>query len=95
MSVSIRMDNYGRMLVRFPFSKVFLDKIRMIDGREWHPEIRCWSIPTSAKNLKLLSDIFSSERIYYDAKVGELIQAGNLTEPVIKLVGSLSAEGAL
>lgn len=67
MSVSIGLDNYGRLLVHFPFSRVILDKIRMIDGREWHPEIGYWSIPSSAENLNLLSGIFSGERIYYDA----------------------------
>jgi integrase/recombinase XerD len=95
MSVSIRLDNYGRLLVHFPFSRVFLDKIRKINGREWHPEIGYWSIPSSAKNLNVLSDIFSGERISYDAKVCELIKNSNLKEPEIKAIVDEPAESTL
>lgn len=95
MSVSISMDNYGRMLVRFPFSNVILGRIRTIDGREWHPEIRCWSIPSSTKNLELLLDTFSEEQIYYDAKVSELIKSCNLAAPGIKPIESEPTEDTL
>ena len=95
MSVSIRLDNFGRLLVHFPFSRVILDKIRMIDGREWHPEIGYWSIPASAENLNLLSSIFSGERICYDAKVSELIKTSNLAEPEIIAIDIEPVEGTL
>lgn len=93
MSVSINMDNLGRLLVYFPFSKVILSKIRMIAGREWHPKMGCWSIPSNVENLNRLSDIFLGERVCYDAKVSEFIKTHNLSIEVIKPLVSRKDEG--
>jgi integrase/recombinase XerD len=45
---------------------LFVQKVRAIEGRKWHPEEKCWSFPSSDGTLKKILDVFKGENIQLD-----------------------------
>ncbi|MCF8246573.1 MAG: hypothetical protein K9J37_10055 [Saprospiraceae bacterium] len=52
----------GRLRLDFPYRKDWVEKIKQIEGRRWHPEHNCWTIPDSplsmAQSTKHFGDDF-------------------------------------
>lgn len=44
-----------RFVVKFPKDEALIERIRQIPGRQWHPELRCWSVPLTAGETLLES----------------------------------------
>jgi hypothetical protein len=53
----------GRLLIEFRYSKERLEKIKAIEGRIWHPSIKCWSIPNTKEALETLTEFFTTMKI--------------------------------
>ena len=51
----------GRLLVRFAFSRERLEKIRSVEGRKWHPDAGCWSVPDAPGMRERLAELFACE----------------------------------
>lgn len=48
----------GKLSVDMPYRPEWVAKIRTIDGKQWHPEHKCWSLPHSPLVLDLLKKHF-------------------------------------
>ena len=68
MKPKIRINPYGseRVSVTFPYSPIFIEKIKAIEGRSWHPKKRFWSVPNTPDVLERLLRIFGDEKVYID-----------------------------
>lgn len=64
--IRILKEESGRIKVSFPYNPIFVEKIKAIKGRRWHPEERFWSLPNATGVLKELLRIFGDEKVYID-----------------------------
>jgi len=53
-----------RLLVQFRYSKERHKKIKTIEGRIWHPSIKCWSIPHTKDALEALTTRFENMQVH-------------------------------
>lgn len=86
MSVSIRHNGSGKLLVNFPFSKVYVDGIKAIKGKEWYPVEKYWSVPSTVGNLRQLTMIFAGEDLFFDSKVGSMVDYLKSKETIPKRI---------
>ena len=56
-----------RVSVFFPYSPIFIEKIKAFEGRRWHPKEKFWSVPYS--ELRNLLTVFDGEKVEVDASV--------------------------
>lgn len=75
MAVRIEPAEDGRLLVRFPYSPESVAKIKTIPGREWHPELKAWSVPAGEGMAERLRELFAGQ-ISIDVTSAVLKRAG-------------------
>lgn len=63
MSVTVKLNDSGKLCITFPFSWDNVAKIKAIKGKEWNPDEKYWSIPMKIENIQLLEDIFTGEHL--------------------------------
>jgi len=66
LKVKIEKNAEGRITVKFSYEPKYNDKIKSINGREWHPNMKYWSIPNTKENLERINEIFKTEVIEID-----------------------------
>ncbi len=68
MTSKIRVERgeSHRIKVSFPYNPVFMEKIKSIKGRRWHPERKYRSFPHSDSVLEKLLLIFADQEVYVD-----------------------------
>jgi len=70
-----------KITVLFPFNPAFVEKIRAVAGRRWHPEEKYWSFPDDNGTLEKILEAFKDEEIQIDpalsisARVDPALQA--------------------
>ncbi len=64
--MNISRDVSGNIAATFRYDTAIVEKIRMIQGRRWHPVRKYWSFPDNQKTLALLLDIFAGKEVYID-----------------------------
>ena len=57
--LELRSDPEGRLLIFFTYDPDYIDRIRLIPGRQWHPEKRCWSVPHTETAIAQLRQLFA------------------------------------
>jgi len=45
--INIKKGESGETKVSFPYNPAFVEKIKTIKGRKWHPEGKYWSFPNT------------------------------------------------
>lgn len=63
MSIRITRGDNGQLYVSFPYSRELVDKIRNIEGRNWHPEKKYWTVPDTEMATQQLASAFAGEHI--------------------------------
>ena len=58
-------ENQG-IIVKFPFSKARVAKIRTISGRQWDNKNRCWLLPNTLQSHTALKRLFGKQIQYID-----------------------------
>lgn len=61
MAVNIQQGTKGLLIVRFPYSKEAVNKMRLIEGRKWHPKEKFWTVPADEKTRQLIKSLFLCE----------------------------------
>jgi len=61
----------ARIAIRFRYDISILEKVRLIPGRRWSKENRCWHIAYTDEKLNGLKRILSSEDVLIDDPVFE------------------------
>lgn len=56
----------GKIKITFPCGPLFVEKVRVIEGWNWHPERKCIDFLNLVSILKKFLAIFSKKRIYID-----------------------------
>jgi len=49
-----------KIVIKLPYSTVYLKKIRQIDTRFWHGKQKVWTIPDNDETIKQFKDLFSN-----------------------------------
>lgn len=57
-TVDIRPDGKGRVVVEFAYRRDFVDAVRRIRGRRWHPGERRWTVPERREAVARLLSAF-------------------------------------
>ena len=64
--IEVRKDG-ERIKIAFPYNPDYITKIKSIEGYQWHPEKKYWSLPYS--ELKGLLALFDEEKLNIDPSV--------------------------
>jgi len=70
MVIKINLGENDQLLINLPYRQDFLEKIKLIKSRRWHPEGKYWSVPYNEEILSQLASLFYGERV--------------ITEPALK-----------
>lgn len=62
MTACIRNIGGGRLAIEFPYSREAVEKMHQIQGREWHPEGRYWTVPADRSTEMEVRRIFSCDQ---------------------------------
>jgi len=68
MKSEIRVQNadFREIRVTFPYNEAFVQRVKSITGRRWHPEEKYWSFPNNIGTLEKILEVFEGEKIYID-----------------------------
>lgn len=63
--MGIRITNATKELIfiAIDYDRDMIDKMRKIEGRVWHKELKEWSIPNNFKSIESFNEIFKNEGI--------------------------------
>ncbi|MEK9144037.1 MAG: phage integrase N-terminal SAM-like domain-containing protein, partial [Elusimicrobiota bacterium] len=64
-SIHIEPGEPGRLIVRFPYSREGVDRIKTVPGRRWHPVEKYWSIPDTETARAELESLFAGEPMIF------------------------------
>jgi hypothetical protein len=64
--IQISNDPSGCIIVSFPYDPLFVEKVKSIDGRRWHPEDKHWSFPKLDGMLDKILKVFGNENAQVD-----------------------------
>jgi hypothetical protein len=56
--INIGRGAANRITVSFPYNPDYIGKIKTMQGYRWHPEEKCWSIPSDNDILDRLASLF-------------------------------------
>jgi len=65
-TISLKAGEQGGLLVDLPYNPVWVAKIKTIPGRQWHPGLKCWSIPDSEGAVEQILSLFSGGVVEID-----------------------------
>jgi len=66
VKANIGRDKSGRIVVSFPYDPLFVEKVKSIDGRRWHPLEKHWSFPSSKGTLEKILEVFGNKEVQMD-----------------------------
>jgi len=64
--IHIINDPSGRIIVSFPYDPLLVEKVKIIDGRRWHPAEKHWSFPNTDGTLQKILKVFEGEELHID-----------------------------
>ena len=64
-----------RIRISFPYNPEYIAKIKTIGGYRWHPEEKCWSLPSDNDTLKKIFYLFKGEEIRLDLALQATIES--------------------
>lgn len=67
--VNIQEGAGNCLIVRFPYSKEAVDRMRLIKGRRWHPEGKFWTVPADDNTRMLIQQLSEGEKLDSSQKV--------------------------
>ncbi|HWR26443.1 MAG TPA: Piwi domain-containing protein [candidate division Zixibacteria bacterium] len=73
--IKIGRNAAGRIIVIFPYNASYIAKIKSIPGRQWHPEEKCWSLPSDKGILERLLSIFEGGEVDIDPSLKTVEEA--------------------
>jgi len=65
MAITIQKSVGDYLIVRFPYSREAIEKIRQIKGRKWHPEEKFWTVPADKNTEMKIRQLFSCEQLNF------------------------------
>ncbi len=81
-SIRIHSDSAHHLIVKLPFSKERVSKIRTIAGRQWDKDNKCWYLPDTPQSHTKLKELFGAQIQY----VSEFSAKPLLTPPQIQAI---------
>ncbi|MBM7624276.1 site-specific tyrosine recombinase/integron integrase [Sporohalobacter salinus] len=69
MGIEIKKGEEKEIIVEFDYTPERVEKIKLIYGRQWHPEEKFWTIPYTKDAVNKLLDIFANEEIVIDSSL--------------------------
>ncbi|MEW6410374.1 MAG: site-specific integrase [Nitrospirota bacterium] len=73
--ITINKGISGKLIVSFPYSPLFVQKIKTIKGHRWHPDEKYWSFPNTDGTLEKILKVFEGEKIHIDPSLQNVITA--------------------
>jgi hypothetical protein len=73
--IKISRNAESRITVTFPYNADYVAKIKGMPGRRWHPEEKCWSLPSDGSVLERLASIFKGEELDIDPSLKNVEEA--------------------
>ncbi|GFO96106.1 phage integrase family protein, partial [groundwater metagenome] len=67
----------NRITVSFSYNPDYIAKIKTIEGYRWHPEEKCWSLPSGNDILDRLASLFEGERLNIDPSLQTIADRAN------------------
>lgn len=64
--IRISVGMSGRITVSVPYDPALIAKIKSIEGYRWHPEEKCWSLPSGGDIVERLVSVFDGEKLDID-----------------------------
>jgi integrase len=61
--ILIKRGEAGQLIVRVPYTRERVAKIKTIVGRRWHQSEKCWSVPHTDSTLRHLLALFAGEPV--------------------------------
>lgn len=80
--VRVAYDASGIIKITFPFSSVLIEKVKTIEGRKWHPEGKCWSVPDSGGIIEKIQKAFEGEEVVIERKLKAKIRLEDIKTKV-------------
>jgi integrase len=98
MVINIEKAGQKSLLIKFPYTRERVTKIKTIPGCRWNPENKFWIVDNTTKNIELMLKLFEDEQINmpseFDAnnfdresKIQELGFSLKRMEEILKLKG--------
>lgn len=69
MSIKIKETNSQELHITFDYDAETVEKIKLIKGRRWYPESKCWIVPNSSETLHKICELFGKENISTNSTV--------------------------
>ena len=69
MGVMIGKDASGNIKVTFDYNPAYVERVRTIPGRKWHPEAKYWTFPFSKQILDQIVSTFAGEKVEIDSSL--------------------------
>ena len=60
-TIEIVDDGKGRLFLKFGYNQKFIEKIKTIPGRTYHPKFKQWSISSNQENVNKLKPLFDQK----------------------------------
>ncbi|MDP3103796.1 MAG: hypothetical protein Q8M95_04220 [Candidatus Methanoperedens sp.] len=83
--IKIGRSAANRITVSFPYNPDYIAKIKTMQGYRWHPEEKCWSLPSGNDILDRLASLFEGERLGIDPFLKNIVDKANPTRDFPKL----------
>ena len=64
--IHISNDLSGRIIVSFAYDSLLVSKVKVIDGRRWHPVERHWSFPNRENIFEKILKVFADNEVQID-----------------------------
>ncbi len=64
--ITIQPGDNGQLVVTFPYSSEWVEKIKTVPGRQWQAEKKHWTVPNDAGMVKQLKTLFEGEKVELD-----------------------------
>ncbi len=68
--IQIEKHNEYSIKISFPYNHEFINRIKTIKGRKWHPEEKCWTVPNNNETIKQILKLFEKENLQIDQDLG-------------------------
>lgn len=65
--------NNDKLYIKFDYDKEKVRKIKTINGRQWEPDEKYWTVPYTEESIDKITEVFSSNTIKFHNSITFLI----------------------
>lgn len=70
--IQITPGEPGWLIVRLPYTRERVAKIKTVGGRQWNPDGKYWTVPHSEEAINHLLALFAGEPVEFDPSLGPI-----------------------